>query len=88
MTLGPERNPYRALEPIAEPSQVGRRRTNGVGVGAQERGPRGIHTNMLVDKASALLPRSHRCPVNALQVDGFYYQNYYWWCGRTKSQGE
>ncbi|KAG2453133.1 hypothetical protein HYH02_002460 [Chlamydomonas schloesseri] len=39
VTLGPERNPYRALEPIAEPSQV----------------------------------------------DVFYYQNYYWWCGRTKS---
>ncbi|KAG2437366.1 hypothetical protein HXX76_006021 [Chlamydomonas incerta] len=41
VTLGPERNPYRALEPIAEPSQV----------------------------------------------DVFYYQNYYWWCGRTKSDG-
>ncbi|GIL69958.1 hypothetical protein Vretifemale_797, partial [Volvox reticuliferus] len=39
VTLGPERNPFRALEPISEPSQV----------------------------------------------DTFYYQNYYWWCGRARA---
>ncbi|GLC41993.1 hypothetical protein PLESTB_001056500 [Pleodorina starrii] len=40
VTLGPERNPFRAMEPVAEPSQV----------------------------------------------DNFYYQNYFWWCGRARGK--